>query len=82
MLLKEITIPVDYLPGVLNQEVDFQSRSLKDSSEWKLKLKIFQAFCNRREAADVDLFVSQVSHQPLCYISWKLDSFTKDRDAF
>ena len=36
LLLQEITITVEYLPGVLNQETDFQSRSMKDSSEWEL----------------------------------------------
>ena len=39
LLLKEITFTAEYLPGVLNQEADFQSRSMKDSSEWELKFK-------------------------------------------
>ena len=82
LLLKEITITIEYLPGVLNQEADFQSRSMKDSSEWKLKLQIFRALCNLRGTPDIDLFASRVSHQLLCYISWKLDPFSKGRDAF
>ena len=67
LLLKEITITVEYLPRVFNQEADFKSRSMKDSSESKLKPQIFQALCNIRETPDIDLFVSQVSHQRPCY---------------
>ena len=78
LLLKEITITVEYLPGVLNQEADFQSRSLKDSSEWKLKSQIFEALCSLRGAN----FETRVSHQLPCYISRKLDPFSKGRDAF
>jgi len=33
---KGITITVEHLAGRLNVEADFQSRSVKDSSEWKL----------------------------------------------
>ena len=58
LLLKEITIIVEYLPGVLNQEADFQSRSMKDTSEWKLEPQIFQALCNLRETPDIDPFAS------------------------
>ena len=65
LLLKEITITVEYLPRVFNQEADFKSRSMKDSSESELKPQIFQALCNIRETPDIDLFVSQVSHQVL-----------------
>ena len=37
LLLERITITVQYLPWVLNQEDDIHSRSMKDTSEWKLK---------------------------------------------
>jgi len=42
LLTKQITITAEYLPGILNVEADAQSRSVKDSSEWKLKTEIFQ----------------------------------------
>ena len=69
LLLKEITIPLEYLPRVLNQEVDFYLRSMKDTSECKLKPRIFQALWNIRGTLDIDLFASRVSHQLSCYIS-------------
>ena len=59
-----------------------QSRSMKDSTEWKPKPQIFQALRNLRGTPDIDLFASRVSHQLPCYISWKLDPFSKGRDAF
>ena len=36
LIIKEITISGEYLPGVLNREADLQSTSAKVSSEWKL----------------------------------------------
>ena len=69
LLLKEITVPLEYLPRVLNQEVDFYSRSMKDPSECKLKPRIFQALWNIRGTSDIDLFASRVFHQLPCYIS-------------
>ena len=41
-LLKGMAITVEHLPGVLNQEADFQSGSMKDSNECKLKPQIFR----------------------------------------
>ena len=48
LLTKGITITVEHLPGVLNQEADLQSRLKGDSSEWKLKPNVFQALRKRR----------------------------------
>ena len=31
-----ITNNVEYIPGLLNMEADFQSQSVMDSSKWKL----------------------------------------------
>ena len=87
LLAKGITITAEYLPGALNKEANFQSRALRDSSEWKLDYKVFQTMCRRRELPDIDLFASRISHQVPTYISptymsWKLDPFSKGRDVF
>ena len=42
LLDKGITITSEYLPGALNKEADMQSRTVKDSSEWKLNPVVFQ----------------------------------------
>jgi len=47
MLLKQIMITAQHLPGCLNVEADYESRNVKDSSEWKLNRTIFQKLCNR-----------------------------------
>ena len=52
------------------------------SSEWKLKPQIFQKICSLRGTPDMDLFASRISHQVPAYRSWKLDPFSKGRDAF
>ena len=45
LLDKGITIIAEYLPGALSKEADMQSRTVKDSSEWKLNLVVFQNLC-------------------------------------
>ena len=82
LLVREIMITAEYFPGTLNKEADFQSRTVKDSSEWKLKPQIFQSICQKWGKPDIDLLASRVSHQVAIYTSWKLDPFSKDRDAF
>ena len=76
LLSKGITITVEHLPA------DLQSRLKGDSSEWKLKPNVFQALCKREWTTDIDLFALRASNQVPCYYSWKLDPFSKGRDAF
>ena len=82
LIAKGMAITADYLPGSLNKEADFQSRTVKDSIEWKLNPDIFQMICKQRETPDVDLFASRDSHHVPVYMGWKLDSICKGRDAF
>ena len=82
LLDKGITITAEYLPGALNKEADMESQTVKDSSEWKLNPVVFQNVCESWWSPDIDLFTSRVSHQVPAYVSWKLDPFSKCRDAF
>ena len=82
LLGKEITITGEYLPGALNKEADMQSRTVKDSSEWKLNTVVFQNLCKSWWTPDIDLFASTVFHQVPAYVYWKLDPYSKRRDAF
>ena len=66
----------------MNVEADRESRQTRDSSEWKLHPTIFMKLCQIRGTQEVDLFTSRVSHQLPLYISWRIDSFSQDRDAF
>ena len=82
LLDKGITITSEYLPGALNKEADMQSRTVKDSSEWKLSPVVFQNLNKFWWTPDIDLFASRVSHQVPNYVSWKLDPYSKGKDAF
>ena len=59
-----------------------QSRTVKDSSEWKLSPVVFQNLYKFWWTPDIDLFASRVSHQVPNYVSWKLDPYSKGKDAF
>ena len=72
LLDKGITITAEYLPGALNQEIYMQSRTVKDSSKWKLNPVVFQNLCKFWWTPDTDLFASRVFHQVAAYVSWKL----------
>ena len=63
LLDKGITITAEYLPGAFNKEAYMQSRTVKDSSKWKLNLVVFQNFCKFWWTPDIDLFASRVSHE-------------------
>ena len=82
LLLHKITITVQYLTGVLNVEADRESRDLEDSNEWKLDTQVFKKIRLAHGTPDIDLFGSRVSHQIPQYMPWKLDPFSKVRDAF
>ena len=69
LLSKGITITVEYLPGILNIRADFQSRTVQDSSEWKLHPEVFQQVCQKFETPEIDLFASRVSHQVRKYFA-------------
>lgn len=82
-LMREgITITAEHLPGKLNIEADTQSRSVRDSSEWKLCPVLFKRICLRRGTPSIDLFASRLSHQVPRYMSWKMDPFGLGKDAF
>jgi len=69
LLAHKITITAEYLPGKLNVLSDKESRSVKDSSEWKLDPIVFNKICKLRGVPDIDLFASRLSHQVPAYMS-------------
>ena len=77
-----IITAVEYLPGAINKEADFQSQNVRDSSKWKLNPFLFQNICYRWGTLDLNLFASRVSHPVPAYLSCKLDPYSKGRDAF
>ena len=80
LLSKEIT--AECLPGSLTKEADFLSRTVKNSSRWKLNPKIFQMIYKQWEKPDVEPFASRILHQIPAYMSCRLDPVCKVRYAF
>ena len=82
LLDKEITLTAEWIPTQLNIVADWESRYVKDSTEWKLSQTIFQKICKAMGTPNIDLFASRVSHQVPTYLSLKADPCCQAVDAF
>ena len=81
LLDKEITLTAEWIPTQLNIVADWESRNVKDSTEWKLSQTIFQKICKAMGTPNIDLFASRVSHQVPTYLSLKADPCCQAVDA-
>ena len=81
-LERNIHIQAQYLPGVLNQAADRESRSMKDRSDWSLDRSTFQRINKRYGPLEADLFASRLTNQCRRYFSWRPDPFAEATDAF
>ena len=79
---KQIILTAKQLPGIFNEEADFEPRNVKDSSEWIFDREIFQKFCSKPGKPETDLFALRVLKQLRKYKSWKSDPFSIGRDVF
>lgn len=82
LMLHQITITAEYLPGSLNIKADWESRHTEDLAEWKLCPSIFNQISLRVGVPTIDLFASRLSHQVPMYYSWKADPYSIGIDAF
>lgn len=78
----DIWISAAYLPGKDNIEADFESRKIRDDTEWMLNSNIFDALCKRLFFPSVDLFASRINTQLKNYVSWNPDPGSLAFDAF
>ena len=81
LILKQITITAEYLPGILNIRADWWSRYSKDFSEWKLSPIVFQHICQKMGIPVVDLFASRLSNEIAKYFAWKPDPHSLATDT-
>ena len=81
LILKQITITAEYLPGILNTKAYWQSRHGKDFAEWKLSPRVFQHICQKMGMPVIDLFASRLSNQIAKYFAWKPDPHSLTTDA-
>ncbi|XP_053309715.1 uncharacterized protein LOC128471763 [Spea bombifrons] len=77
-----ITIQAEYIPGLLNTVADWNSRYLKDSSDWRLHQSIFQRLADLWGPFQVDLFASRLNAQLPKFFSWRPDPEALAVDAF
>ena len=71
----------EYFPSSMNVEADWQSRNLKDHSEWELLPQVFQTICHIKGKLEIDLFASRLSAQVTQYIAWKPDPYSQGTDT-
>ena len=81
LISKRIMITAEYLPTHLNTQADWESRHVKDSSEWKLNLIVFKEICQTLGQPSIDLFASRLTKQMSTYMSWKPDPKCRAVDA-
>jgi hypothetical protein len=81
-LQRKITLTAEYLPGVLNKQADYQSRTYVDGSNWKLDPEIFKQLMRVWGKLEVDLFADRTNAQLEIYASWKPDPLAVATDAF
>ena len=74
--VKGIAITAEYLPSVMNTEVDRVLTQEKDFSKWNFNNKIFQKIYKIIETPNVDLIASRLTNQIPVYIAWKPDPFS------
>ena len=77
-LCRNIYISGIDIPGILNS-ADFYSRNYQDSTEWMLKLDIFERLCKQ---TDTDLFASTFNTRLPEFISWFLEPDAYAVNAF
>ena len=69
-----VWISAAHIPGVLNTEVDEESRKINSNSEWKLDSRVLQSTLTQLKfTPSVDLFASHLNAQYERYVSFRPD---------
>lgn len=77
-----ITLTAEYIPVVLNEIADWESRHTESSNNWTLNRAIFQQINKIMGPLKLDLFVDRLNAQLDNYVSWRPDPFAIQTDAF
>ena len=79
---RQIFLTAEHLPGVLNQEADEESRTIRDRCDWMLHPLLFSQIKEKMGPLEVDMFASRLTHQLPRYFSWRPDPAVEATDAF
>ena len=82
LVLGDITLTAQHLPGVLNTIADEESRVMKDIADWMLNPAVIREIQKQFGPLEVDLFASRLSAQLPTYFSWRPDPEILATDAF
>lgn len=77
-----VWITITRIPGKLNKEAYFGSRSFNDRTDWSLDTSTFELITKKLGQPEIDLFASYSSAKVACYYSWKPDPGATHVDAF
>ena len=78
-----VWISAAHIPGVLNTEVDEESRKINSNSEWKLDSRVLQSTLTQLKfTPSVDLFASRLNARYERYVSFRPDPEAFAVDAF
>jgi len=78
----KISLSAEHLPGILNQEADWQSREYQDTSNWMLNREVFLEINQLMGPLEIDLFADRLNAQLDQFVSWKPDPKSWTTDAF
>ena len=81
-LQRRILLVASHIPGVVNVEADFMSRTVVDRHDWQLSKTVFHQLNALWGPLEVDLFASRVTKQLARFFSWKPDPLAEATDAF
>ena len=77
-----ITFSFAHIPGILNTQADFESRTFNPFTEWTLPSDVFTDICSFLGYPCLDLFATRLNNKLDRYISWYPDPFCEHVDAF
>lgn len=82
-LQHDIWITAAHIPGKLNTDADYLSRSFNENLEWKLNEHVFQRVLLKLDIQPtIDMFASRINFQFRPFVSWHPDPEASSCDAF
>lgn len=72
-LERGLTLHAEHIPGLLNVTADRESRSFRDSSDWKLNQQVFRNIMQTWGPCNIDLFAARHNSQLPDYYSFRPD---------
>ncbi len=79
---RDIHLSAAHIPGKLNVQADYESRSHNLDMEWCLRDEVFTYVCEQFGTPSIDLFASRINARVKNYVAWRPDPYALHVDAF